>query len=41
MNQKTSTSKIEELLSFPEDGDIVSGVKVSSSKLKIKDGKMT
>ena len=41
MNQKTSTSKIEELLSFPEDGDIVSGVKVSSSKLKIRDGKMT
>ena len=41
MNQKTSISKIEEMLSFPSDGDIVSGVKVSSAKLKVKDGKMS
>ena len=41
MNQKTSTLKIEELLSFPKDGDIVSGVKVSSAKCKIKDGKLS
>ena len=41
MNQKTSTLKIEEMLSFPKDGDIVSGVKVSSAKCKIKDGKLS
>ena len=41
MNQKTSTLKIEELLSFPKDGDIVSGVKVSSAKCKIKKGKLS
>jgi len=41
MNQKTSTLKIEELLSFPKDGDIVSGVKVSSAKCKVKNGKLS
>ena len=41
MNQKTSTLKIEELLSFPNSGDIVSGVKVSSAKCKVKNGKLS